>query len=114
MSDIYKYQNISGIITVNEEALDGVAEAVVTVHQGNHLFHYIFSDGSLDIDLANKQLAFFMSQEDTALFKHDMPVSVQVNITNTDGDRLTSDEVMATDENGDIILVKANLYKEVM
>lgn len=107
--NIYRYQTITVKVRLaNPSKLEGMTEAAVSVKQAYTIGHFLYSDGSLDVDTENGILTCSLSQEDTAKFQSGRPIIVQVNISiNNGAQRLVSKKVL-TDE------VEDNLYEVVM
>lgn len=107
--NIYRYQTVTVKVTLADpKKLEGMTDAVVSIKQAYTIGHFLYSDGSLDVDTENGILTCILAQEDTAKFQPGRPIIVQVNISIDDGvKRLVSKQVLADE-------VEDNLYEVVM
>lgn len=89
--------------TIEGKVLDNYSKVVVSLSQGKELLE---KSEDLGIDTENDIINLHLTQEETALFKPNRQVSLQVNIYYEDTERDTSFETF--------IDVYDNLHKEIM
>lgn len=90
--------------TIEGKVLDEYSKVVVSLKQGSTLLEK--SDEDLGIDAENDIINLHLSQEETAMFKPNKQLALQVNIYYDDTERDTSFETY--------IDVYDNLHKELM
>lgn len=104
---IFQYQTLSLTIDVSPSVLTDFDDIVVSVQQGRHVSHFLYSSNKVTVDPELGTLTIELSQGNTAEFTPGFVCKLQVNILTNNGERLVSDWVDVDD-------VLANMYKQVM